>query len=86
MKKIILVCLCVIMMFLLAACNHNIIDTKWDFNYAYVLMPQGNIEYEVKSWTEDENSITFTTEDGNTMSIGYQNCILTKERCLELCQ
>lgn len=86
MKKFICICLTILMIFCFTACNYNIIDTKWNFNYAYIITPNSIIEYEIKSWTEDENSITFTTIDGNTFSAGYQNCILTTKECPEIYQ
>lgn len=81
MKKILCVLLVIVMIFSLTACNYNLIDTSWDFNYAYITMPNGEIvEVTINSWTEDENSVTIKGDDGQVYSVSYHNCLLTKEK------
>ena len=63
------------------ACNYNIVDTKWTFNYAYITFPDGHIEeVEVKSWAEDQTSVTITAKDDNIYCVSMHNCLLTKDR------
>lgn len=57
MKKIlaaILIALLVIAA--LVGCNYNPVDLKYNFRYAQIMMPDGNvISGEVKNWTDYEN-------------------------------
>lgn len=65
----------------LSSCNFQLIDTKWQFNYAYITFPNGEImEVEIEKWTEDGNSVTIQCKDGNVYSVSYHNCFLTKNR------
>lgn len=56
MKKIIAIVLILIFMLILCACNVQMIDTTWHFNYAQIKMPDGSIvEGEVQSWRDYED-------------------------------
>lgn len=81
MKKIFVILLTVIMLLVFAGCNFHPVDMHWGFNYAYIYQPNGSIvEIEIETWTEDENSVTIVAKDGQVFSVGYHNCVLTKER------
>lgn len=81
MKKTIGIMVAVIAILLLGGCNHRLIDTKWTFNYAYIVFPDGSVEeIEVKSWTEDDSSVTIQAKDGNVYCVSMHNCIMTQDR------
>ena len=82
MKKLISTVLLIAVMLVFVACkNYTLIDTKWEFNYAYIFMSNGEVyEVEIDRWTEDANSVTIQAKDGQVYSVGYHNCMLTKNR------
>ena len=56
MKKAILVIFLVLMLVLCTSCNKTFLDTTYNFNYAYVTLPNGeSVEGEVTNWTDFED-------------------------------
>ena len=53
-----LLCLVTILITLfLSSCNMQVIDTTWNYDYAYIKMPDGSIvQGEVDSWKDFDNS------------------------------
>ena len=63
----------------LTGCNKTIIDTTWNFDYAIINLPSGEIvEGEVSSWTDwgssDAVQVTFT--DGAVYYTHLNNVVL----------
>jgi len=82
MKKILLT---IILLFtiLLAGCNYDLLDVKYDFDYAMIKMPDGTVKtIELKSWadSDDGEQLTLTDKDGNIYLVNSVNCILVKEK------
>ena len=79
MKKIIAILITVIMVFSLTACNYKLVDTKWDFNVAYINYGDHVERVEVKSWAEDETSFTIETKDNRVICTHQMNVVMVKE-------
>ena len=80
---ILTVIISVFLLIIFASCgNKTILDTKYNFNYAYVKWPDGTSEkLELKSWTdyEDGEQIQITTKDNKTYLFSSYNCVLGTE-------
>ena len=79
MKKIVALILTTLLVIGLCSCNYNIIDTKYEFNYAYINYGDRTEKLEIKSWAEDDTTFTLTTKDGRVICSDQQNIILVKE-------
>lgn len=80
MKKIIATIMLMVLMATMCACNYNLLDTKFDFNKAYIKWTDGSTEeVEIKSWTEGESDYTITTADGRIICTSQINIVLVKE-------
>jgi len=67
--------------FTLTGCNYNVLDTNWNFKYAYISFQDGTVkEVELKSWTEDDTSITLQGKDGKAYCTSFVNVVLSEER------
>lgn len=78
-KKNICVCLILaLVLALLAGCNRTVLDTKWKFKSATVVLGDSVRTYEVAKWTDFENSdmIQFTDTDGVVHMTHSSNVIL----------
>lgn len=78
MKKIIVIALAVILVFALAGCNQQIIDTTYKFDSAIISLPNGEvIEGKVQSWKDFENSDQLQIKiDGVTYLVHSMNAVL----------
>jgi len=78
MKKIIAAILVLIMIFALAGCNKQIIDTTYHFNYAIIQLPNGDVvEGKVQSWTDFEDGDQIQVKiDGVTYLVHSANVVL----------
>lgn len=77
MKKIF--CLIMIICILvLTSCNKQIIDTTWNFDYAYIKLPDGSvIQGELSSWKDwDDSDVIQVKINGVTYLTYYSNVIL----------
>lgn len=84
MKKVIAITIIVSILLALTACNYRMIDSHWEFNYAYITFPDGSVkEVEVEQWTEDSQSVTIEASDGQVYSVSYYHVMMTKERMEE---
>ena len=77
MKKtiVVLVCICSV---LLSACNYNVVDLQYNYDYAIIRLQNGEIiEGEVQSWRdyEDGDQLQITI-DGKTYLVHANNCTL----------
>lgn len=79
MKKVIAILITVIMVFSLTACNYNLVDTKWDFNVAYINYGNSIEKVDIESWSEDETTFTIQTKDGRVICTHQMNVVLVKE-------
>lgn len=68
---------------LFSACNKQILDLTYEFNYAYVKLQDGTvIQGEVSSWRdyEDGDQLQITFENGDTYLVHSCNATLIKRR------
>lgn len=79
MKKIIAIILTLVLVLGLCSCNYNPIDTKYDFNYAYITIGNTVEKFEIKKWSEDETTFTIITKDDKVICSSQMNIILVKE-------
>ena len=79
MKKILAVVISILLVVGLCGCNYNIVDTKWNFNKAYVTYGDKVVEYDITSWAEDETTFTITCKDGTIICSSQVNIVLVKE-------
>jgi hypothetical protein len=80
MKKII-VCaiLFVLVVAILCSCNMQIMDITYNFDYAYVALPNGTVvEGEVDSWMDYESDAIQVVIKGKTYVTHYSNVVLVK--------
>ena len=66
---------------LLSSCNKQLFDTSYNFNYAYVVWPDGHSEkISIKSWNDyDGEQIQIKTNDGDVYVFHAANCVLAEE-------
>lgn len=80
MKKII-VCaiLFVLVVAVLCSCNMQIMDITYNFDYAYVALPNGTVvEGKVDSWKDYESDAIQVVIKGKTYVTHYSNVVLVK--------
>lgn len=85
MKKILCISLIAMAALVSGACNYNVIDTHYKFNYAYVTVCGNyNVNGEVESWTDYEDSdMVQVTIDGVTYYTHASNVTLIYDPNLE---
>lgn len=81
MKKILLVITLFIITVVLSSCNYQMVDLTYNFDYAYIKLPTGDIiEGEVQSWRDYEdgdqlqvtiNDVTYLTHASNVCLISH---------------
>lgn len=78
MKSKILCAFLIAVVFVLTACNYQVIDLQYNFNYAYIQLQNGElIEGKVESWTDYEDGEQLqVTIDGVTYLTNSYNCTL----------
>jgi len=78
MKRIIAIMLIVLLSLSLASCNYTMFDTKYNFEYAIIKLPNGEIvEGEVYRWVDyDGEQLQITFKDGNTYLTCSINAVL----------
>lgn len=83
MKKATAVILLVLMLCTtLISCNKQLLDTTYNFDYAYVVWPDGTAEkLAIKSWLDfpDGEQIQIKTTDGHVYLFHVSNCVLADE-------
>ena len=79
MKKILLT-LSIISLFLLTSCNYNTLDFTYEFDYAYIKLPNGDVvEGKITSWRDFEDGDQLqVTVNGKTYLVHSMNCVLVK--------
>ncbi len=78
MKSKILCAFLIAVVFVLTACNYQVVDLQYNFNYAYIQLQNGElIEGKVESWTDYEDGEQLqVTIDGITYLTNSYNCTL----------
>ena len=81
MKKVITAILAIGIMFCMAGCNRQIIDTTYNYTYGYISLPNGEcIEGAVQSWTDYSDGDQIQVKiDGVTYLTDTTRVVLTTE-------
>ena len=83
MKKLLCIILCAgCLIFALSACNKQIIDFDYHFNYAYVRLPNGEmVEGRIKSWNDwsDSDMLQVTFYDNSIYYSHSTNIVLVSK-------
>ena len=68
MRKLITILILVVIALSLTSCNYTLIDTKYQFDYAIIRLPNGElVEGKIVSWTDYEGEqLQLVLDDGNT--------------------
>ena len=68
MRKLFVVLVTLLIMGILTSCNYAVIDTKFQYDYAIIRLPNGSvIEGKIVKWNDYEGEqIQLVLEDGNT--------------------
>lgn len=77
-KKLLFIAL---MSLFLTGCNYEMLDLKYEFNYAYCDYEYLPKEIIIKSWTDyDGEQLQITDEKDNVLLVSSYHCIMTKNR------
>lgn len=80
MKRIkTLLCMLLICVVCFSGCNYDMMDTTYDFDYAYIFKPDGSIlvEGKVQSWKDYDDSEQIQVKiGGKTYLTTAMNCVL----------
>ena len=79
MKKIVCLLLVLVCVLCLCGCNKTVIDTKYQFNHAFVALPDGScVDGPIRSWTDwdDSDMLQVTFTDGTTYYTHSSNIVL----------
>ncbi len=77
MKKLFILILIVLLIFLLASCNKTMIDTTYTYNRAVFRMPNGEIiDGKVESWSDYEGDQLQVKIDGVYYLVHSNNIVL----------
>lgn len=74
-----LLCMLIICVVCFTGCNADVIDTTYDYDYAYIFKPDGSVlvEGKVKSWRDyDDSDMIQVKIDGKTYYTSSVNCVL----------
>jgi hypothetical protein len=77
MKKIILIVM-IMAALTFNGCNRQIIDTKWNFTKAKIVIGNQTIDVDVKSWKDYKNdsSIQIVAQDGTVYLTDIKNVLM----------
>lgn len=80
-KRVSAVILMIALMFVLTACNKDLFDTNYTYDYAVVSFPDGTVEkIEIEQWTDYEGEqIQIIAKDGTVYLVSSFNCILVND-------
>ena len=70
--------LCAVCTISLSACNYQVIDLQFSYNYAYMKIGEEWVNVPITKWTdyEDGEQIQITLQDGSVILTSSINCIL----------
>ena len=80
-KTAIILCyLIVLMLFALTGCNYQVFDTTYNYDYAIIEMPTGEIiKGEIDKWTDYEGEQLQIVIDGVTYLTHAENVVMVKK-------
>ena len=80
MKKVIIFAiLLVLVVSILCSCNMQLMDITYNFDYAYVALPNGTVvEGKVDSWIDYESDAIQIVIKGKTYVTHYSNVVMVK--------
>lgn len=84
MKKILVLILTLALIFGLCACNKQVLDLDYHFNYAIIFLPDGNrIEGKVSSWNDYEQSDMVQVKIENVTYLTHSSNVILEYRSNE---
>lgn len=76
-KALIITIILAAFMIVLTGCNYDLIDTQFQYNYAYIELPDGQIvEGKVESWTDYEGEQLQVKINGTIYLTSSYHCTL----------
>lgn len=80
MKKFLTFLLLIFIVLSLCSCNYNTLDFTYEFDYAYIKLPNGDlVEGKITSWRDFEDGDQLqVTVNGKTYLVHSMNCVLVK--------
>lgn len=80
-KKIFLMSLLIAALLTLTGCNYQAIDLVYEYNYAYILLPNGEVvEGKVESWCDYSDGDQVQVKiNGDTYLTDTTRCVLVKK-------
>ena len=82
-KRIVLAIVTLLIVVSLTACNRQMIDTTYSFNYAYIYLQNGDVvEGEISSWRDydDSDQLQIKMKNGDVYLVHSCNCALIKRK------
>ena len=83
-KRIVIAIVTLLTVVSLTACNRQMIDTTYSYNYAYIYLQNGDvIEGEISSWRDYDNSDQLQIKmkvSGDVYLVHSCNCTLIKRK------
>lgn len=82
MKKIIATLLLIVALLSMSACNKDLVDTVYSYDYAIIAFPDGTSEtVKIAQWTdyEDGDQIQIKSTDGTVYLVHSTDCVLVRE-------
>lgn len=77
-KKILLI---VVLLLLLSGCNKQIVDLTWNYDYAIIKLPNGEVvEGKVESWKDYEGEQVQVKINGDTYLVNSMNVTLIDKK------
>ena len=81
MKKLVLAAIVLLIALQITACNKQIVDLTYSYEWAIIKMPDGNIvEGRVQSWKDFEGEQLQVTIDGETYLVNSVNMVLMEHK------
>lgn len=80
-KRTMVVAFVIVILLMVTACNRDVFDTNYEFDYAIVKMPDGSVEnIEINKWRDyDGEQIQIIASDGNIYLVSMNNCVLIND-------
>lgn len=83
MKRLISIVLILTFVFAISACNYDVIDLTYNYNYAYIELPDGQIVAgKIESWRDYEGEQLQVTINGITYLTSSYHCTLIYDSAL----
>ena len=83
-KALIITIILAVFMIALTGCNYDLIDTQYQFNYAYIELPDGQIvEGKVESWKGYEGEQLQVKINGIVYLTSSYHCVLIYDPAIQ---